>query len=327
MSPREPLHSWVAGRVIEAFFAGGAAAGGVLPPAQPGFHGVERFSNIPYRRSGHRAHLLDIYRPRDLKGPAPVVFYTHGGGFRFMSKESHWVMALGFARRGYIVVVINYRLAPRHPFPAALVDSCHALEWTYHNIEAYGGNPEEILFAGESAGANLAANLTLASTVWYEEAWMQRVHRLNVTPRAAIFACGILQVSDPERYLRRKDPLPAWLFHRVEEVGRDYMCDSSFLRRRTARLADPVVELESMSRLPEHFPPVFAPVGTRDPLLDDTRRLEAALFRLGGRIVARYYPDEQHVFHAFLWRSRARQCWMDTYAFLDRHIPITPRTS
>ncbi len=327
MTRREPLHSWVAGRVIEAFFAGGAAAGGSLPPAKPGFHGVELFADIAYRRSGHPAHRLDIYRPRGLEGHAPVVFYVHGGGFRFMSKDSHWVMALGFARRGYVVVCINYRLAPRHPFPAALVDTCHAFEWVRHHIANYGGNPEEILIAGESAGANLTANLALASAVPFDEAWMQRVYRLDVAPRAAMVACGILQVSDPERYLRKKKPLPPWLFHRIEEVHRDYLKPSSYLHRRSSRLADPLVVLEKMNRLPDDFPPIFAPVGTKDPLIDDTRRLEAALFRLGGDVVARYYPNELHAFHAFVWRSRARQCWADTYEFLDRHLPIKPQTS
>ena len=99
MTSSEPFHSRVAGRAIEAFFSGSAALGSLLPISNPQFHGVERIEDIAYRRSGHRAHRLDIYRPPQDE-PAPVVFYIHGGGFRFMSKESHWVMALGYARRG-----------------------------------------------------------------------------------------------------------------------------------------------------------------------------------------------------------------------------------
>ena len=66
--------------------------------------------------------------------------------------------------------------------------------------------------------------------------------------------------------------------------------------------------------------PFFAPVGTRDPLLDDTRRLEKALTRLRVPCEARYYPDEIHAFHALVWRPQARACWRDALAFLDRRL-------
>ena len=320
MTTSEPFHSWLAGRAVEAFFKGAATAGGLHPLARPEHHGVRCFRDIPYRRSGHRAHRLDIYSPQGASG-APVVFYIHGGGFRFMSKESHWVMSLAFATRGYVVVTINYRLAPRHPFPAALVDTCHAYDWVCEHIGEYGGSPDDIIVAGESAGANLAANITLASCLHYKEAWMRRVFARDRVPRAAIIACGILQVSKPQRYRHQKKRLPDWLYHRIAEVGRDYLGPSSFEDRRSSILADPLVVLEELERPERPLPPIFAPVGTGDPLIDDTRRLEKALLRLDSPVDARYYPDEIHAFHALLWRRRARQCWRDTYAFLDRHIP------
>lgn len=316
----EPIHSWLAGRAIEAFFSGSAALAGLLPVAQPKWHGLERISHIPYRRFGHRAHHLDIYRQEGAK-KAPVVLYIHGGGFRFMSKDSHWVMGLGFARRGYLAVTIDYRLAPRHPFPAALVDACRAYQWVFENIKAYGGDPQRIIVAGESAGANLAAAIALATTVEFPESWMRRVWELESVPKAAIIACGILQVSKPQRYLQN-ERLPAWLYHRIAEVNRAYLGPSTFQRRRSPRQADPLLILESLDKPDRPFPPTFAPVGTGDPLLDDTRRLENALKRLKIPVDARYYDDEFHAFHAFPIRRQARQCWRDTYAFLDRYVPI-----
>ena len=67
------------------------------------------------------------------------------------------------------------------------------------------------------------------------------------------------------------------------------------------------------------LPPFFAPVGTRDPLLDDTRRLEKALGALGVPCEARYYPGGIHAFHAMVWDPAARRCWRDALAFLDRY--------
>jgi len=70
------------------------------------------------------------------------------------------------------------------------------------------------------------------------------------------------------------------------------------------------------------LPPFFLPVGTKDSLLPDTRRLGEALRALGGEAVEKYYPGELHAFHAFVMRGIARQCWADTFEFLDRHVPI-----
>jgi acetyl esterase len=68
------------------------------------------------------------------------------------------------------------------------------------------------------------------------------------------------------------------------------------------------------------LPPFFVPVGTRDPLLDDTRRLEKALAGLNVPCEARYYPGGIHAFHAMVWDPAARRCWRDALAFLDRHM-------
>ena len=72
--------------------------------------------------------------------------------------------------------------------------------------------------------------------------------------------------------------------------------------------------------------PFFAGVGTADVLLDDTRRLKAALDRLGVPCEAHYYPGEIHAFHAMVWRPAARAFWRDSFAFLKRHVqPLEAR--
>jgi acetyl esterase/lipase len=65
---------------------------------------------------------------------------------------------------------------------------------------------------------------------------------------------------------------------------------------------------------------LFAPVGTRDALLDDARRLEKALHALDVLVEARYYPGGIHAFH-MVWDPAARRCWRDALALLDRHMP------
>jgi acetyl esterase len=75
-----------------------------------------------------------------------------------------------------------------------------------------------------------------------------------------------------------------------------------------------------LSHFDRPLPAFFAPVGTRDPLLDDTRRLEKALGMLNVPCEARYYPGGIHAFHALVWDPAARRCWRDALAFLDRHM-------
>jgi acetyl esterase len=75
------------------------------------------------------------------------------------------------------------------------------------------------------------------------------------------------------------------------------------------------------------LPPFFVPCGGADPLVDDTRRLEAALRSRGVLHEARYYPGEVHAFHALWWREQAKQCWTDTLAFIANSLGTEARSS
>ena len=67
-----------------------------------------------------------------------MVFYVHGGAFHLLSKDTHWLMGLVFARYGYLVVNISYRLAPQHPYPAAVEDTFAAYRWMAERITQLG---------------------------------------------------------------------------------------------------------------------------------------------------------------------------------------------
>lgn len=299
--------------IVDSSFRGMAHLGRLHPRARPHRHRVQVVRDVPYGPSGQE-HTLDIYRPLDGKGPMPVVLYIHGGGFRILSKDTHWLMGLAFARRGYLVFNINYRLAPRHPFPAGLQDCCAAYLWLCENARAYGGDLGRLVLAGESAGANLVTALSVLTSYRRQEPWARAVFDAGVKPRAALPACGILQVSDTERFARRRQ-LPAWLMDYLKGISAAYLSGLA-----ESDLADPLLVLER-GQAPDHpLPAFFAPVGTKDPLLDDTRRLKAALDRLGAVCEARYYPGEVHAFHAFVWRENARRCWQESYHFLEQYL-------
>lgn len=307
---------------VDSFFRLASRAGRLHPASRPERHGLERVRDVPYRDTGMPEHLLDVYRPERRDRPLPAVLYIHGGGFRILSKDSHWIMGLAFARRGMVVFNVSYRLAPRHPFPAAVEDVFAAYRWVVDNAAAWGADPSRIVVAGESAGANLAMAVALASCWQRPEPFAREVFETGVVPRAVLPACGMHQVTDPDRFRRRRGDLHPFFRDRVHEVSEAYLRGVPEDGDPTALdLADPVVFLERGQPPARPLPPFFAGVGTRDLLLDDTRRLARALENLGAPVEARYYPGELHAFHAVVFLPQARRFWADTYAFLDRTIP------
>lgn len=306
---------------VDGFFHGASRLGKLHPRSRPEVHGVEVLKDVPFGPLGTH-HTLDVYRPRASKGPLPVVLYIHGGGFRILSKDTHWVMGLAFARRGYLVFNVNYRLAPAHPFPAAFEDVSEAYAWVVAHAAEYGGDVDRLVVAGESAGANLTAALTVAACFARAEPAARRVYETGVVPRAWLPYCGVLQVSDLERLRRRWPRMSEFIHDRLVEVSAAYLGKEPERHGAALELADPLCVLESERAPDRPLPPCFATCGTRDPLVADTQRLAAALQERGVRHEAHYYPGELHAFHALVWRPHARRCWQDTFRFLSVHCPV-----
>jgi acetyl esterase len=132
-----------------------------------------------------------------------------------------------------------------------------------------------------------------------------------------------LQVTEADRFLKRRK-MSRLVAGMIADAGASYLHGHPQTRSAATALADPLVAIESAAAGELAFdrpvPPFFAPVGTRDPLLDDTRRLEKALATLNAPCEARYYPGGIHAFHALVWDPAARRCWRDALAFLDRHM-------
>ncbi|HWS46787.1 MAG TPA: alpha/beta hydrolase [Acidimicrobiia bacterium] len=98
-----------------------------------------------------------IYRPSPDPG-LPVIVYLHGGGWTIGSVEQFDPITRQVANAaGAIVVSVDYRLAPEHPFPAGLEDCWHALRWTAEHASTFGGDGSRLAVMGDSAGGNLAA--------------------------------------------------------------------------------------------------------------------------------------------------------------------------
>jgi triacylglycerol lipase len=123
---------------------------------------------------------LDVYRPENSSGPLPMMVFLHGGGFIRGDKRDRENVGQYFARAGVITVVPNYRLAPRHVWPAGAQDAIAVLQWARQHAGIYGADARRIFLAGESAGA---AHVAAASLV-------KRFH-----PAEGLAIAGVILVS------------------------------------------------------------------------------------------------------------------------------------
>ena len=102
--------------------------------------------------------VLNIY-PQKHNQSAPVVIFIYGGGWYKGNKEQYHFVADGLIRKGYMVVIPDYIKYPEGHFPAFIEDIALATAWVKNNISSFGGNPDQVLLVGHSAGAHTGALL------------------------------------------------------------------------------------------------------------------------------------------------------------------------
>lgn len=217
-----------------------------------------------------------VYRPLPAAdGPAGVIVYTHGGGWRLGDLNGFDRIARALcAAAGHHVVSIEYRLAPEHPFPAARDDVLSVIDWAMHDTTAarYGWDGARVVLAGDSAGAQLTAVATrhrpgavLAQVLAYPA--------LDATMSGASY-----DAFGPETMLTREDMELCWSDYAAGHDPRDPDLSPG--------LAD---DLDGM-------PPALIVIATHDVLRDDGRSYAERLRTAGIEVVVREVPGHVHGF-------------------------------
>ena len=114
---------------------------------------------IPYGPEARNS--LDVYAPKQRTGPVPVVVFFYGGSWRRGNRASYLFAADALAGRGYVAIVPDYRVYPNVRFPAFVEDVARAVRWALDHAAELGGDPDRLFLMGHSAGAHIAAMLTL----------------------------------------------------------------------------------------------------------------------------------------------------------------------
>ena len=111
--------------------------------------------------SGETIRAL-LYCPKDAEEDAPCLVYYHGGGFVLPAAPYHYSLAKEYAQGAHCkVLFVDYRLAPKHPFPTAPEDCYAAYSWVLDNARALSIDPSRVAVAGDSAGGQLATVVCL----------------------------------------------------------------------------------------------------------------------------------------------------------------------
>jgi acetyl esterase len=210
--------------------------------------------------------------------PAPLLVYYHGGGWVIGDLDTHDNPCRFLAAHsGACVLSVDYRLAPEHPFPAAVEDSWAAYEWAVANAASLSVDPARIGVGGDSAGANLAAAVCL-----------QARNEGAPPPAMQLMIYPVTQVGEdlPSR-LRFKE---GFLLTRR---SMDFF-EESYLQSE-ADWDDPRVSLLRASDF-SNLPPAYLAIAGFDPLRDEGELYAQRLREAGVRVALHCHPGLVHTF-------------------------------
>lgn len=235
-----------------------------------------------------------IHRPAGPSGPLPALLWIHGGGFLFGAARQDDQRCARLARDlGIIVAAVDYRLAPKHPFPAALHDCHEALVWLAAHADV---DADRIAVGGASAGGGLAASLAMLAR-----------DNAVVTPAFQLLVYPMLD----DRTASRPDPEPG--VRRLWNHTSNSLAWAAYLRHELGSVAVGVPAVPARCTDLAGLPPAWIGVGTLDLFHDEdvdyAQRLQAA-----GVPCALHVVDG--AFHGFdtLRKARVSRLFLDAQA-------------
>lgn len=116
-------------------------------------------TGLVYGQGGTEPLLLDLTRPKQGSGPFPALVFVHGGGWGAGSRDAFHPLMNFFSSAGIVCISVDYRLAPKHIFPAQLEDVKCGVRWLRAHAQEYHVDPQRIGAVGASAGAHLVGLL------------------------------------------------------------------------------------------------------------------------------------------------------------------------
>jgi acetyl esterase len=230
-----------------------------------------------------------LYTPPSGAAPRGLVVFYHGGGWVICGLDTHDGVCRDLsARTEAAVLSVDYRLAPEHPFPAAVEDSWAALQWAHANAASVGADPDRLAVAGDSAGGNLAAVMAL----------MARDAGLPVRLQVLVYPATDFSERRPS----------------VSENGEGYLLTEASMKWFEGKYAPVSTDWRASPMLAGDHRGVAAAVVLTcefDPLRDEGNDYAAKLAAAGVRVTNRCYPGLIHGSFSMLALIPAATAMMD----------------
>lgn len=238
--------------------------------------GVETTAkSIPTAGGGIAARL---YRPDTLTDPSALMVFYHGGGWVVGDLDSHDGLCRMLAKHGGMrVLSVDYRLAPEHPFPAAVEDALDAYRYALDNADELGTTPDSLLVGGDSAGGNLAAAVAQHAT---------RTDIKKPVLQALLYPAVDASVRRHSRELFGEGFL-------LTDGDMDWFMDQYQPDR--GERGDPRVSVLLAEDL-TGLPPAYVVTAGFDPLRDEGEEYVRRLAEAGVPVISRRFPDLMHGF-------------------------------
>lgn len=262
--------------------------------------GVQCCYNIRYGTEGED-HLLNVYYPFGTKSPLPTIVSIHGGSYVYGNKEVYHHYCADLARRGFTVVNMNYRLAPKHKFPAPLQDVNLMMKWLAANAEKYYMDPQRLFLVGDSAGAQLASQYAaIATNPEYAKLFFPVP---DIRIRALGLNCGMYDLA-------------GMVSKGLKGLSADYF---------GKKFPIPDLRLEVLNAIGEGYPPAHLTTSHNDFLKDNAQPMAEFLQSRGVTAQWKIYgsPEQKHighVFHCDIRNPEATACNDEQCAFFRRFL-------
>lgn len=266
-------------RLIRRLFEGGVA----VKPSN--YDEIERLikveTDISYESQFNEGYL-DIIKPKKVEGSLPVIFWVHGGAFLGGDKSDITEYAVQIASKGYIVVNMNYDLAPSSKYPTPLYQVKEAYQFIEKNAAKYGIDMNRQYFAGDSAGAQIISQFV---NIQVDKDYENLVGIESVVPpdkiKGILLFCGpydVSKLSSSDSFLIR------FLFKRV---GWAYIGERNWTN------TDKVKQASILQHVSSNFPPTFITDGNVGSFEEQGKELADKLKTSGVEVTKVFYSIEE----------------------------------
>lgn len=251
---------------------------------------------------------LREYQPENLRvqdAKSPAILHIHGGGMIMSTVEAYDQRCSAYAKAtGFPVYSVDYRLAPEHPYPAAIDDCFHAFHWLVENSNSLNINPHKIALLGNSAGSGLAAALALRLRDTY-----------SVQPKCQVL---IYPMLDHQTITVKPGWEKTWLYWSFQD---NHTAWNAYLLDLPSQVEPPEYAVPALATDFHGLPDTYICVGTADIFLEEDLDFAQNLQAAGVSTVVEVIEGAPHNFDYLTPHCpRSRESWRSRFNYLVTHL-------